>query len=144
MGNALLQPPHDPYTVLVVDDEESIRESLFELFDVPAVRVTIAADTARALTALRESAFDLVVTDLRLGGKHDGGLQVMAAAALLAPDAPVIALTAYPQTGNRLAAQRLGATYFLEKPADLVTISEIAASHGVPSALPTEPRTTGR
>lgn len=121
--------------VLIVEDEDSIRESLAELFDVAGVSVTTAADTDAALTALRSAEFDLIVTDLRLAGKHDGGLQVMAAAALMSPDAAVIALTAYPQEQNRLAASRLGAAHFLEKPVDLVDIAAIAARHRVPSAL---------
>jgi DNA-binding NtrC family response regulator len=123
------------FTVLIVEDEDSIRDSLTELFEVRSVRVTAAADTATALEALRKEVFDVVVTDLRLAGKHDGGLQVMAAAALLSPDAAVVALTAWPEEQNRLAAGRLGAVEFLEKPADLTTIAHIAARHGVPSAL---------
>lgn len=122
-------------TVLIVEDEDSIRESLTELFEVERVRVTSAADTGAALAALHDQEFDLVVTDLRLGGKHDGGLQVMAAATMLSPDAPVIALTAYPNEAVRLAAHRLGATHFIEKPADLLVIASIAARHGVPSAI---------
>ena len=130
--------------VLVVEDEDSIREALCELFDVPGVKVTPAADTGEALAALRGGEFDLIVTDLRLGPKRDGGLQVMAAAAMLSPDAPVIALTAYPQQRNRLAADRLGATHFLEKPVDLETIAGIADGHGVPSALTSRSRPADR
>ena len=129
------QTAQTPVAVLIVEDEDSIRDSLTELFDVERVRVTSAADTASALAALREGEFDLVVTDLRLGGKHDGGLQVMAAATMLSPDAAVIALTAYPNEMIRLAAHRLGATHFIEKPADLLVIASIAARHGVPSAI---------
>ena len=91
--------------------------------------------------ALTESGFDLIVTDLRLGGKRDGGLQVMAAAGLLAPDATVVVLTAYPDEDNRHASLRLGATYFLEKPVDLATIAQLAARHGVATALCPQPET---
>ena len=131
-GRARREPE---FTVLIVEDEDSIRDSLSELFEIGCVRVTAAADTATALDALRSQLFDVVITDLRLAGKHDGGLQVMAAAALLSPDAAVLALTAWPDQQNRLAAGRLGAVEFLEKPADLTTIATIAARHGVPSAL---------
>lgn len=124
-----------PAAVLIVEDEDSIRESLAELFEVEHVDVVSAPDTAAALAALRDREFDLVVTDLRLGGKHDGGLHVMAAATMLSPDAAVIALTAYPNEMIRLAAQRLGATHFIQKPADLLVIAGIAARHGIPSAL---------
>ena len=135
MPRPVNDPLHAPSTVLIVEDELSIRDSLCDLFEVPGVVVTAAGDTEGALAALRGAAFDLIVTDLRLGPKLDGGLQVMAAAAMLSPDAPVVALTAYPQQRNRLAADRLGATHFLEKPVDLVTIARIAERHGVPSAL---------
>ena len=125
----------NPVAVLIVEDEDSIRDSLTELFEVEHVRVMSAADTPSALAALHDREFDLVVTDLRLGGKHDGGLQVMGAATVLSPDASVIALTAYPNEAIRLAAHRLGATHFIEKPADLLVIASIAARHGVPSAI---------
>ena len=125
----------DPSTVLIVEDEASIRESLAELFEVERVLVTAASDTDGALDALRAREYDLVITDLRLEGKRDGGLHVMAAATLLSPDAAIIALTAFPDERHRLASHRLGAAHFLEKPADLVVIATIAARHGVPSAL---------
>ncbi len=122
-------------TVLIVEDELSIRDSLAELFDVEGTRVFQVATLDDAKQALAAEAYQLILTDIRLGGKRDGGLQVMAAAGLLSPDAVVIALTAFPDSDNRLASQRLGATYFLEKPVDLETIASIAAKHGVASSL---------
>jgi CheY-like chemotaxis protein len=121
--------------VLIVEDEQSIRDILVELFEVDGTALRAAGTLPEALSALGERAYDLVVTDIRLGGKRDGGLQVMAAAGILAPDAVVIALTAYPDDGNRHASLRLGATHFLEKPVALSTIADLAALHGVPSAL---------
>ena len=85
--------------------------------------------------------FDLVVTDLRLGGKRDGGLQVMAVAGMLSPDAMVLVLTAYPDDSNRQASFRLGALHFLEKPVDLATIAQHAATVGVRSAFAQTNRT---
>jgi len=90
---------------------------------------------SEAQQALSSEPFDLIVTDIRLGGKRDGGLQVIAAAGLLSPDATVIVLTAYPDDDNRHASLRLGATHFLEKPVDLTTIASLAAQHGVASAI---------
>ncbi len=103
------------------------------LIDVSDSVTDESLDDARAALARRE--FDLIVTDLRLGGKRDGGLQVMAASGLLSPDATVIVLTAYPDPDNRHASLRLGATHFLEKPVDLGTIAALAAQAGVSSAL---------
>jgi DNA-binding NtrC family response regulator len=122
-------------SVLVVEDEQSIRESLVELFEAGSTDIQAAATLDHALRFLADRPVDLVITDLRLGSKRDGGLQVMAAAGLLAPDATVIVLTAYPDDANRHAAKRLGATHFLQKPVDLDVIARMAAALGIATAL---------
>jgi len=127
-------------TVLIVEDEQSIRDILTELFDTEGTVVTTAATLEEARAALGRQEFDLLVTDLRLGGRRDGGLQVMAVAGLLSPDAAVIVLTAYPDEDNRHASLRLGATHFLEKPVDLQTIAALAAESGVATAMLPSPR----
>lgn len=122
-------------SVLLVEDEQSIRDVLAELFDVEGTEVDAVGTLADAKLALSRRTYDLIVTDIRLAGKHDGGLQVMAASGLLSPDATVIVLTAYPDPDNRDASVRLGATHFLEKPVDLRTLAALAARAGVASAL---------
>jgi CheY-like chemotaxis protein len=122
-------------SVLVVEDEQSIRDILTELFEVEGNVVTAAEFLPDALEQLRTQRFDLIVTDLRLGGKRDGGLQVMALAGMLSPDATVLVLTAYPDDSNRQASFRLGALHFIEKPVDLSTIAQLAVNAGVRSAF---------
>lgn len=122
-------------SVLVVEDEQSIRDVLVELFEVDGNSVVSAELLPDALERLRTTRFDLIVTDLRLGGKRDGGLQVMAVAGMLSPDATVLVLTAYPDDSNRQASFRLGALHFLEKPVDLATIAQFAATAGVRTAI---------
>jgi len=121
--------------VLIVEDEQCIRDILAELFEAEGTSMRAVGTAEEARQALAEQPFDLILCDIRLGGRRDGGLQVMAAAGMLAPDATVIALTAYPDEDNRHASLRLGATHFIEKPADLRTIAELAARAGVPSAV---------
>jgi DNA-binding NtrC family response regulator len=121
--------------VLVVEDEQSIRDVLIELFETEGVEVSSAGTLEEAKAVLANEVFDLIVTDIRLGGRRDGGLQVMAAAGFLSPDATVIALTAYPDDDTRHASLRLGATHFLEKPVSLERISELAARAGVATAM---------
>jgi DNA-binding NtrC family response regulator len=121
--------------VLVIEDEQCIRDVLVELFEVDGTEITAAATLSDAKQALAARPYRLIVTDLRLGGKRDGGLQAMAAAGLLSPDATVIVLTAFPDEDNRHASLRLGATHFLEKPVDLTTIAALAARYGVATAL---------
>lgn len=127
--------------ILIVEDEQSIRDVLVELFSVLGNDVTAVASLEQALQALAQRPFELLLTDLRLGGNRDGGLQVMAAAGLLAPDATVIVLTAYPDHDNRHASLRLGAVHFLEKPVDLHILANLAADAGVSTAIRTaEPK----
>lgn len=122
-------------SVLIVEDEQSIRDILVELFEVDGNTVTSAELLPQALDRLRSQRFDLIVTDLRLGGKRDGGLQVMALAGMLSPEAMVLVLTAYPDDSNRQASFRLGALHFLEKPVDLATIAQHAETVGVKTAF---------
>ena len=121
--------------VLIVEDEQSIRDILAELFDVEDTDTTTAGTLDEAKHALMTARFDLILTDLRLGGHRDGGLQVMAAGGLLSPDAMVVVLTAFPDDDHRHASARLGATHFLEKPVSLQRIAQLAAEAGVASAM---------
>lgn len=122
-------------SVLIVEDEQSIRDVLLELFDVDGSCVHPAETLDDAKRVLASRSFDLIVTDIRLGSRRDGGLQVMATAGVLSPDATIIALTAYPDDQNHRASMRLGAAHFLEKPVALERIAELAAAAGVPSAM---------
>lgn len=127
--------PVPTHTVLIVEDEQSIRDILEELFSVGSNEVIAVGTLEEAKRSLGSRVFDLIVTDLRLGGKRDGGLQVMASAGILSPEATVIVLTAYPDDDNRHASLRLGATHFLQKPVDLSTIAGLATPVGVATAL---------
>jgi DNA-binding NtrC family response regulator len=129
-------------SVLIVEDEQCIRDVLVELFDVEGSVVESAATLESATRALGSREYDLIVTDIRLGGRRDGGLQLMAAAGVLSPNATVIALTAFPDEDNRHASLRLGAAHFLEKPIALERIAELAATAGVPSAMSPAPTRT--
>lgn len=124
--------------VLIVEDEQSIRDILVELFDVESNVLMSAEALPDALSALRDTAFDLIVTDLRLGGKRDGGLQVMAMAGMVSDRATVIVLTAYPDDAVRQASNRLGALHFIEKPVDLHTVAKLALEAGVQTAFLTQ------
>lgn len=130
----------DAPSVLIVEDEQCIRDVLVELFDVEGSIVHSAASLETATRALGAREFDLIVTDIRLGGRRDGGLQLMAAAGVLSPGATVIALTAFPDDDNRHASLRLGAAHFLEKPIALERIAEFASQAGVPTAMSPLPR----
>lgn len=121
--------------MLIVDDEASIRDTLADLFEEGGTRVVVAATVEEAKAALARERLDLIVTDIRLGAKRDGGLQVMAVAGMLAPDAVVVALTAFPDEAVRRAAERLGASCYLTKPADLKELVALSARCGITTTL---------
>ncbi len=100
-------------TILLVDDEPSARETMALLLRRRGHRVIAAADVGGATKALAETAFEVVVTDLRM---PDGdGLDVLRAAKAHCPDADVILLTAYAGWESAKEAIRLGAFDYFEK-----------------------------
>lgn len=129
-------------SILIVEDEISIRESLVDLFTTDGVEPIGVATLDAAKAALFDrDRIDLIITDLRIGASRDGGLQILAAAGMVHQSTPVIVLTAYPDDDNRHASERLHATSFLEKPVDLAVLAQRALEYGVPSALTTTART---
>ena len=104
--------------ILVVEDRDSLRRMLERALTGEGHAVTTAADTPEAADCLaRGERFDLVLTDLKL--PSGSGLDVLAAAKLRHPEAPVVVLTAFGSVPVAVEAMKRGATDFLEKPVDL-------------------------
>ena len=100
-------------TILVVDDEASARGTLALLLSKRKHRVIEADGVVRAVKALTEEAFEIVVTDLRM---PDGdGLDVLRAARTHCPEADVILLTAFAGWESAKEAIQLGALDYFEK-----------------------------
>src|SRR5512133_2383996 len=101
-------------SVLVVDDERSMREFLEILLRKHGHEVCVAGDVAAALARVADGDLDLVMTDLRLG---DGtGLDVLRAVKERAPAVEVIVVTAFATTENAIQAMKLGAYDYVLKP----------------------------
>jgi DNA-binding NtrC family response regulator len=99
--------------LLIVDDEPAARGTLALLLRKRGHHVTEADGVATAAKRLSESAFDLVITDLRM---PDGdGLDVLRAAKGQVPAPEVILLTAYAEWKSAKDAIRLGALDYFEK-----------------------------
>jgi DNA-binding NtrC family response regulator len=100
-------------TILLVDDEPSARTTMALLLRKRGHRVSEAADVGAATKALADTAFEVVVTDLRM---PDGdGLDVLRAAKAHCPEADVILLTAYAGWESAKEAIQLGAFDYFEK-----------------------------
>ena len=100
--------------ILVVDDEQSMRELLSITLRQAGYDVTLADGGTEAIERMREESFDLIVTDLRM---HDGdGMAVLRAARELAAETPVVVVTAYASTETAVEAMKLGAYDYVTKP----------------------------
>ena len=104
-------------TILVVDDEASIRRTLQEILEYEEYDVELATDGEEALDAIREQAYDLMLLDVKMP-KVDG-MEVMRTVADDAPELPVVMISGHGTIETAVEATKLGAFDFIEKPPDL-------------------------
>ena len=107
-------PPAGRPRILVVDDEESIRELLSKTLALADYEVDLAPDGRTALDRLRLIQYDLLITDLRMPGVD--GLTVIREARRLKADLPVIIITGYSSEASAIEAINLGVQGYLTKP----------------------------
>jgi DNA-binding NtrC family response regulator len=100
--------------VLVVEDEEIIREILLKTLDEEGYHVDAVETGEDALKALDSQLYDLVLLDLNLPGMH--GLNVLAAAPAVQTDAQFIVMTAFGTVDTAVEAMKLGAYDYINKP----------------------------
>jgi DNA-binding NtrC family response regulator len=101
-------------SILVVDDEEIVRDSLASWLQEDGYRADTAADGPTALAKLTQQPYNILLVDLKMPGMD--GLQVLAQAKTLQPDAPVIIMTAYATVDTAVQAMKQGAYDYLVKP----------------------------
>jgi two-component system response regulator AtoC len=100
--------------VLIVDDDESLRDSLALVLGAEGFDVSTAADGEDALARLEAASPDIVLCDLRMPGTS--GLDLLPELARLRPDATLILMSAYASDELALEAMRRGAYDYLAKP----------------------------
>ncbi|MEX2531746.1 MAG: sigma-54 dependent transcriptional regulator [Gemmatimonadota bacterium] len=100
--------------VLVVEDEEVIRELLVPTLQDEGFRVDAAASGEEALKRLEGNTFDVVLLDLNLPGMH--GMNVLSAAPATQTDAQFIVMTAFGSVDTAVEAMKLGAFDYVNKP----------------------------
>jgi len=94
-------------SILVIDDEAAIRESLEVLLTLEGYSVRMANDGEQGLRILELENFDLVLLDLALPGQS--GLELLPQIKERQPELPVIMITAYGTVDNVVEAVRAGA-----------------------------------
>src|ERR1700722_16406998 len=100
--------------ILVVDDEEAIREFVSTLLDAQGYRCTVCANGRLALDAFRKDSFDLVLSDIVM--PEMDGLKLLGELRLDDPDVPVIMVTAMHDIAIALEAIRSGSYDYILKP----------------------------
>jgi DNA-binding NtrC family response regulator len=123
MSETTLAPPRAPvavrsteHTILIIDDEAAIRESLETLLALEGYRVDTAVDGEVGLDRIGQHAYDLVLLDLALPGRN--GIEILGSIRERNTELPVIMLTAYGTVDNVIDAIRGGAQNFVQKPWD--------------------------
>src|SRR5580692_2447586 len=131
-------------TLLVIDDEQSVRYSFQRVLEGDGTTVLTAGTAAEGLKAVREQAPDVVVLDIQLPDRS--GLDLFQDLHQLDPKRPVIFITAHGTTETAIEAMKGGAFDYLIKPVDLERVSQIldrafeaARLMHVPAVLPAEP-----
>ena len=102
--------------VLIIDDEEEIRESLQTLLELEGYEVEAAPNGEQGLSKLEERPFDLVLLDLALPDRN--GIELLPEIRALDPQISVIMITAYGTVEDAVRAMQSGAGNFLQKPWD--------------------------
>lgn len=104
-------------TILLVDDEELFRERLAKAFSQRGFKVFTAENFDEAMRIINDDKPIMGVVDLKMPGKS--GLELIVAAKKANPEMQLVVLTGYGSIATATEAIRLGALYYLPKPADV-------------------------
>jgi DNA-binding NtrC family response regulator len=113
-------PMGDKRSILVVDDEDSLRTVLGSELVSEGYEVGTAADGDDAITELQKRAYDLVLLDIKMPRMN--GFEVLRYVKEKHPQTRVIMLTGFADLKNAIESKKLGAEDFVSKPYDLVDL----------------------
>ena len=103
-----------PESILVIDDEEVMRDVLHTLLTQAGYAVTLAADGGEGLALARKETFDAVIVDVML--PEIGGLEVLEELKKTDADLVVLMITAYASVETAITAMKKGAFDYIGKP----------------------------
>ncbi|PVX52583.1 DNA-binding NtrC family response regulator [Balneicella halophila] len=104
-------------SILVVDDEQSIRRSLSDVLSYENYEISTAENALKALELIKKEDFDAVLCDIKM--PEMDGIEALPKMLELKPDLSVIMLSGHGTIDTAVEAIKLGAYDFIEKPVDL-------------------------
>lgn len=110
-------------SILIVDDEESVRDSLYNWFIEDGYRVECAHDAKKALSILEADEFDIILADIKMPGMD--GLEMLKRIKSLRKDSIVIIMTAFATVDTAVQALKDGAFDYVTKPFDPDDLSHL-------------------
>jgi DNA-binding NtrC family response regulator len=116
--------------ILVIDDEESIRYTFANFLSEAGHAVSVARNYAEGIAQISGRNFDLIFSDIILGGRT--GIDILRVAKESNLICPVVMITGYPTVETAAEAVRLGAFDYLQKPVEqetLLHITRLALAH---------------
>ena len=113
----------EPASVLVIDDDESIRELLNDSLAEDGFIVESAPNAEEALVKVRQTPYDAIVTDLNLPGLK--GTDVVRQALTIYPEVVIVVVTGAGSIAAAVECIKLGAYDFLSKPFDITVLSDL-------------------
>ena len=118
-------------TILIVDDEQSIRRSVADILEDEGYRAEAADDGDAALRAIHAEPPDLVLLDIAMPGRD--GIEILEELRVARPDLPVVVMSGHGSIETAVRATKLGAYDFLEKPLSYDKLL-LAVRHGLERA----------
>ncbi len=115
-----------PEKLLIVDDEQGMRDLLSIMLRKQGYEVDVAESGEEAISRVTREEYDLLVTDISMPGLD--GLTVLRRVREIAPELPTILITAYASTESAIEALKLGAYDYIVKPFDVEEF-KIVISH---------------
>jgi two-component system response regulator RegA len=106
----------DAPSILIVDDDVTLRERLASAFRTRGLEARTAGSYDEASLAARNDPPELAVVDLRMPGRT--GLELIRELKAIDAETKIVVLTAYGSIATTIDAMKLGAVYYLQKPAD--------------------------
>jgi DNA-binding NtrC family response regulator len=104
----------EPSKILVVDDSPQISKALNDLLSASGYSVRTAPSGERALQIRESTAFDLIITDLKMTGMT--GIDLARQVLQTTPHLPIVILTGFGDMDSVISALRLGVADYLKKP----------------------------